>query len=110
MYCGSVCIPNTWNHPQRSPSRCDVLLKHGEDERDEAIECYASGQLPRDDDGDTHGNEQKKQLYALCKMGECISRLWKRDGLCHTQLCEGYQSCEEWKQVCWVSNAERDMP
>lgn len=60
-----VGIPDCWKHPQRSPARRAVLLKHSEDERDEAIECDARCKLPGDDNGDTYWNEQEKELDAL---------------------------------------------
>jgi hypothetical protein len=41
------------------------LLNHDEEERDETIESQARCKLPRHDDGDTHWDEQKKQLRAL---------------------------------------------
>ena len=65
MHWSTVGVPGSWKQPQRPPARREVLLQHSEDERDEAIECDAGCELPGDDDGDTHWNEQEKELYAL---------------------------------------------
>src|SRR5438093_1263919 len=51
--------------PQRSPAGREVLLKHVEDERNEAIKCQTCCKLPSHNDGNAHWNEQKKELHAL---------------------------------------------
>ena len=65
MQGSTVGVPGGWKHPERSPAGGEVLLKHSENERDEAIECDARCELPGDNNGDTYWNEQEKELYAL---------------------------------------------